>query len=121
MAADKLGETTVYVNVFNGSEHSKVEMALGDGGWTAMQHAREIDPSYAETYAKEEAVLAKAPNWRQMSKPKESTHLWKGRLPATSAKGTLLLKIRATDVNGDSLAAQRVIRVQSPASGSAAN
>ncbi|MEX2113373.1 MAG: calcineurin-like phosphoesterase family protein [Pirellulales bacterium] len=121
VAADKLGETSVYVNVFNGSEHSKVEMALGDGGWTAMQQAREIDPSYAEVYAAEEAVLAKAPKWRQMSKPKESTHLWKASLPSTAAAGTLLLKIRASDVNGDLLTAQRVIRVQSPTPGSVAD
>jgi hypothetical protein len=120
VAADKLGETAVYVNVFNATENSKVEMSLGEGAWTPMQQAREIDPGYAKVYAAEEAVLAKAPLWRQMSKPKESTHLWKANLPSSSVEGSLLLKIRATDVNGDLHTAERVIRVTQPAPAAAA-
>ncbi len=118
VAADKLAETTVYVNVFNASERSKVEMSLeGDDDWVAMQQTRENDPGYEAVFKIEEAILAKAPTWRQLPKPKASSHLWKASLPASSDPGPHLLRIRATDVNGDLHEARRVIRVTASTAG----
>ena len=117
VSADKLAETTVYVNLFNGSERSKVEMALGEGSWTPMTHTREVDPRYEQVVKAEAAILAKSPAFRELPKPKSSSHLWKATLPATAAEGSLLLRIRATDVNGDMHTDQRVIRVQAAAPG----
>jgi C terminal of Calcineurin-like phosphoesterase/N terminal of Calcineurin-like phosphoesterase/Calcineurin-like phosphoesterase len=113
VSIDKLGETTIYVNVFNGSERSKVELSLDDGDWMAMQHAREIDPKYADVVKAEAAVLATAPKWRKLPDPKESSHLWKAPLPACDVPGPHLLRIRATDVNGDTHTDRQVIRLQS--------
>lgn len=108
---EKLGETTVYVNVFNASPKSKVEMSLDGSDWIAMQHSREIDPKYQAVYDAESAVLAKSKAFRQLPKPKASSHLWKAKLPAAAADGSLLLRVRATDVNGKTHRSQRVIRV----------
>jgi hypothetical protein len=112
VAADQLRETTIYVNVFNGSERSKVEMRIGQhGSWTAMEHTREIDPQLQRVYDAEEKVIGDPANWRKMSKPKGSTHLWKAPLPSGTAVGTHLIEVRETDMNGRTIKAQRVLRV----------
>ncbi len=112
VALDKLDETTVYVNVFNGSPRSKVEMSLDGGDWIAMQHTREIDPKFQAVYDAEAAVLEKSPTFKKLPKPKASSHLWKAALPAGAAAGTNLLRVRATDANGKMHKAQRVLRVR---------
>ena len=113
VALDKLDETTVYVNVFNGSERSKVEMSLDGGDWVTMQHTRQIDPKFQAVFDAEAAVLEKSPNFKQLPKPKASSHLWKAAPPTGASAGTILLRVQATDVNGKMHKAQRVIRVRS--------
>ena len=110
--ADKLGETAVHANVFNGSERSTVEMRVGqDGPWIAMEQASEVDPQLQRVYAAEEGVIGDPANWRKMSKPKISTHLWKALLPAGVPEGTHLIEVRETDMNGRVVKAHRVLRV----------
>lgn len=112
VAVDKLSETTIYVNVFNGSERSKVEMRVGQAGsWTAMQHTRENDPLLQQVFDAEEKAIGDPANWRKMSKPKASTHLWKVVMPPAAPVGTHLIEVRETDMNGRMLNAQRVIRI----------
>ena len=112
VAVDKLSETTIYVNVFNGSERSKVEMRIGqDGAWTAMVHTREIDPQLQRVYDAEEKVIGNPAHWLKMSKPKASTHLWKLPLPPDAVVGTHLIEIRETGLDGRTIIAQRVIRI----------
>ncbi len=111
VAVDKLNETSVFVNVFNGSERSKVEMRVGrTGQWVAMEHIREVDPLLKKVYEAEAKVIGDPANWRKMSKPKASTHLWKATLPETSA-GTHLIEVRETDMHGRATTSQRVIRI----------
>jgi len=111
-AVDKLSETLVYANIFNGSERSKVEMRVGkDGAWNAMQLTREIDPLLQQVYDAEAKAIGEPANWRTMSKPKGSTHLWKATLPSATCIGTHLIEIRETDMHGRTLIAQRVIRI----------
>ncbi|MEX0676455.1 MAG: calcineurin-like phosphoesterase family protein [Pirellulales bacterium] len=111
VSLDKLAETMVYVNVFNGSERSKVEMSLEGGDWIKMRHTREIDPKYQAVFDAEAAVLEKSPSFRQLPKPKDSSHLWKAALPTAASAGTKMLRLRATDANGKTYTAGRVIRV----------
>jgi hypothetical protein len=118
---DKLSETTVYVNVFNGTERSRVEMSLDGGPWIALAQAREADPKYQATFDAEAAILQKTPNFRQLPKPKESSHLWKGRLPASAKPGTNLLRVRATDVNDKEHSDSRVIRIHEVPAAATAN
>ncbi|MCA9122236.1 MAG: calcineurin-like phosphoesterase family protein [Planctomycetales bacterium] len=109
---DELSDTTIHVNVFNGSERSKVEMRVGkDGAWTAMEHKREIDPLLQRVFDAEEKVIGDPPNWRKMSAPKGSTHLWNAKLPADIAVGTHMIEVRETDMHGRVHNSHRVMRV----------
>ncbi len=111
ITTDKLGETPIFVNVFNGSERSKVEMRVGRAGqWVAMQHTREVDPQLKKVYDAEAKVIGDPANWRKMSRPKASTHLWKSTLPAATV-GTHLIEVRETDMNGRVTTSQRVVRI----------
>ena len=106
----------VFVNVFNGSEKTTVEMRIGDGEWTAMDRTIAIDPKYQRVFDHEAALLELEEKWRKLPKPKESTHLWRHALPADLPSGTHRIEIRATDENGRVHEDQRIIRI-APADG----
>jgi lysophospholipase L1-like esterase len=94
--ADKLGETMAYVNVFNGSEKSKVEMQLaGSDKWLEMNRSVEADPHYKAIQERDNAVKDKT--WRNLPGPKPSPHLWKLNLPSDLPIGAHLLQIKTTD------------------------
>ncbi|MBC8353681.1 MAG: calcineurin-like phosphoesterase C-terminal domain-containing protein [Planctomycetes bacterium] len=112
VTVDKLRETNIYVNVFNGSERSKVEMRIGkDDDWTAMEQTREADPQLQKVYDAEAKVIGDPANWRKMSKPKASTHLWNAAFPTDTNVGTHLIEVRETDMYGRVTSSQRVIRI----------
>ena len=110
VAVNKLSETDVFVNFFNGSEKSKLEIRFGNSGsWTEMKKTKENCPGFVELY-KEDLTL-KHTQTRPLSKPKPSTHLWKTSLPADLKPGTHLLKVKATDRDGRVFEDQRILRV----------
>ncbi|MEZ6073754.1 MAG: calcineurin-like phosphoesterase family protein [Pirellulales bacterium] len=109
--ADKLADTNVYVNVFNGSERSRVEIRLDNGGWTSMQHAVENDPNFVAVSEREAAILEKIKAFRELPDVGTSAHLWKSPLPADVTAGTHLIEVRATDINDTEHVSHRVIRV----------
>lgn len=120
VTVDKLSETAIYVNVFNGSERSQVEMRIGEtDSWTTMEHTLDIDPQLQRVYDAEEKVIGDPVNWLKMSKPKNSTHLWKASLPRDTVPGTHLIEVRETDMHGRAISSQRVIRI-APATENAA-
>jgi hypothetical protein len=110
-----LAEANIYVNVFNGSERSRVEMRLDDGDWAAMVYTLENDPQLEEVVAREAAMLEKVEAFRKLPNAKPSTHLWKAPLPADVKAGTRLIQIRATDINGSVHVSHRVIRLSDEA------
>jgi len=107
-AADA-SQTPVYVNVFNGGTRSTVEMRT-DGDWRPMQQTREVDPLLQQVYEREAAVKDKS--WRQLSKPKPSTHLWKLPLPQNLTPGSHLIEIRTTDMFGKTHHGRRIVRIE---------
>ncbi|WP_298859968.1 calcineurin-like phosphoesterase family protein [uncultured Gimesia sp.] len=110
VVVSKLSETVIYVNVFNGSERSKVEIQIGAGGsWVPMQYKPGIDPSFKKLSETENAVKEKS--YRNLPKPKISPHLWKAKLPAGLKPGTHLLRVRTVELDGDKHQSGRVIRV----------
>ena len=120
VTADKAGQTDIYVNVFNGSERSKVEMRFGETGkWTPMDRTLINDPGYVKLRAAEQAVKDKP--WRDLPNPKKCPHLWHARLPDKPPVGTHTLHVRTTDMHGRIYHGYRVIRVGAtqakPASG----
>ncbi|MEE2641891.1 MAG: calcineurin-like phosphoesterase C-terminal domain-containing protein, partial [Planctomycetota bacterium] len=108
--ASKLAEETVHVNIFNGSEKSKVEIRFdGQGPWMPMEKARGFDPAFVRMFQEDRAMKEKAnPN---LSGPKNCPHLWKSGLPEKLAPGVHLVTIRTTDMHGKVHEGQKVFRV----------
>ncbi len=104
------GKTDVYVNVFAGSERSVVELRIGwDGEWKQIKQVHEKDPYYA---AVREREMARKPAPPALNAPINSSHLWKGKLPAGLTAGTHTIFVRTRDMNGRYFHARRVIRVK---------
>ncbi|REJ89254.1 MAG: metallophosphoesterase [Planctomycetota bacterium] len=105
--------TVVWVNVFNGSSRSRVEMRLGSGEWITMEHTRDIDPNYRAVTEREAQLLEAQPGaFLKLTDPKESSHLWKAHLPASPDPGTYRLHVRTTDMFGRTHEDARVIRIE---------
>ncbi len=108
--ADSAGQPKVYVNVYNGSQRSTVEMRIaGVSDWSPLARVWQVDPAYAAAFAREQSVTP--PIEPALIKPKESTHLWSAASPELEP-GTWLVEVRTTDMHGRSWQAQRVLRVQ---------
>lgn len=114
VAAAELANTFCHVNVFNGTERTRVEMQIaGSADWLPMEQVREADPKYQATFDREAELLKGSPDaFRKLPTPKKSSHLWKAPLPANIAPGLHQINVRATDHWGRVYAGQRVMRVE---------
>ncbi|MCA9163950.1 MAG: calcineurin-like phosphoesterase family protein [Planctomycetales bacterium] len=110
ITSDQSGETDVFVNVFNGSERSKVAMRMGSGDWAELERRVTTDPAYVQLFEAEQKITNKT--WRDLPKPKSSTHLWQGKLPAELAPGLHLIEVRTVDMHGREFVDRRSIRVE---------
>jgi hypothetical protein len=117
---DQVADCDVFVNVFNGSERSTVQLRVGrDGDWVPLQRTVEEDPNYVQLYKRESAqikILKEHSDGESrlpvdLSRPKASTHLWRGKLPHPLAAGSHLLQIKTTDMHGQVFSAQRLLQV----------
>lgn len=116
--SSELDKVWFYVNYFNGSERDRVEFRVGqDGSWQAMKKSIEVDPALQAAWDREHEIADK--QFRDLSKPKPSTHLWKTTLPATVRPGVQLLQIRVQDMFGRTHTSQRVIRIVADPEGQA--
>ena len=110
ITSGKSGETEVYVNVFNGSEKSKVSLKIGESGKPiSLKQVYEEDPYYVAVRKRE--MEARPESKRHLNAPTRSAHLWKGKLPANLEPGHHAIVIEATDAYGRPLTGQRLIRV----------
>ena len=110
VAKDDTAKTTVYANVFNGSEHTKVELrVVGQTDWSPMTRTVSVDPAYKALSDAEKANPN--PKYRPMSGAKASGHLWKLTLPKVNRIGTHLIHVRAKLDNGKTVEGHRIIRV----------
>lgn len=108
--AGAIGETDVFVNVFGGSGLSTVEMRVGtDGEWTRLTKVFEEDPYYVEVKRLEAASTDL--KGRELTKPKPSNHLWKGRLPDGVPVGVHRIWVRSEDQYGRVFHGSRTVRV----------
>lgn len=90
----------LFVNVFDGSERSRVEYRLNRRGpWTRLDQTREFDPSYVARQTAETRNPPAIPPFRKMGAPVKSEHLWKTRLPPLAA-GKYTLEVRTRDFQG---------------------
>jgi hypothetical protein len=110
VAAESAGETEVLVNVFSGSERSRVEMRLGpDAAWTPLERVERPSPYFLELKRRE--AEARPPPARPLPPADPSQHLWRGLLPADPPRGTHLLEVRTTDMFGATHHGRRILRI----------
>lgn len=106
----ELANTRVLVNVFFGSEKSRVEMRVGEEGeWTPMVRVEEPDPAYVQMKKLEEEYTLPG---RRLPGTMNSPHLWAANLPSTLPRGTYWLYVRTTDMFGQVYSDRRVITVR---------
>ena len=122
------------VNVFAGSNRSRVEMQMdGAGTWKPMEMFRGKDPYFVQLRGRETALLAKLaeakgikpddkafvrqaredlkPVLRFLTEPHDTEHLWRASLPAILAAGPHTLYVRTTDMFGHTYRAKRIFVV----------
>jgi len=103
-------ETEILVNVYAGSERSKVEARVGNCPWTPLERVERVDPYFAAVKASEKRKSP--PNGRPLPAPAKCQHLWMTKLPSGLAPGTYVIEVRTTDVFGQTYTARRVLRVE---------
>lgn len=112
VAVGQTNAADVLINVFDGSQRSKVRLRVrGHGDWQSAEQVAREDPYYRALRARW-AADPNLPGRRPPSYVHESTHLWLGRLPADLPAGTHLIEVETTDMFGQTYAANRVIRVE---------
>jgi len=109
--SEAAGKTEILVNVFSGSERTRVEMRLGgDGEWVVLEREAREDPYYLAAIERD---LLRNPRPRFFLPPAiESPHLWVGTLPDRPPIGTYAIEVRATDMYGQVFHANHVIRIE---------
>jgi len=111
VAAAESNETEVLVNVFAGSDRSRVEMRLGAAGaWVPLIRVDRPDP-YFLALKRREAESSDRPA-RPLPPADPSRHLWRGTLPADPPVGTSWLEVRTTDMFGATHRGRRIIRIE---------
>jgi len=106
-----LEATNVLVNVFAGSDKTRVDMRVGEKSeWVQMEQKAMNDPAY-ERELLEELKWEKR-NWTELPKPHATPHIWSGKMPSELSQGTHLIEVRATETDGKSVINRRVIRIE---------
>ena len=103
--ANKTEGQDVWVNVYNGSEKSTVEMSVDGGDWGSLDKQLKLDPFYVAIAERDAGTLPKP------AKPKPCHHLWHGKLPTELEPGAHLIRVRTTDRHGRTYHAHRSVRV----------
>jgi hypothetical protein len=101
----QIAETPVLVNYFNGNERAVVEMSVssgsGDAGeWMPMEFSPQRDPLVVKRSEEEDGRRASV-----------ATHIWEAQLPAGLTPGGYLIRIRTTDMYGQTYDGSRILRV----------
>ncbi|MCO5295994.1 MAG: calcineurin-like phosphoesterase family protein [Fimbriimonadaceae bacterium] len=108
LLASETRGTTVYANVFGGSEFSVVEMKFADGPWIPMRKVLVEDPDYVAMFKRDASLL---PPYRALPAPIPSPHLWKSALPKVESAGVYPIHVRTTDMFGQTYLGTRIVRI----------
>ncbi len=105
---ENTSETDVWVNVYNGSEKSTVQIQIdGTGPWLSLKQVKEFDPYYLKLMKRDQNAK------RPLARPIKSEHLWRGQLPAIEP-GVHVVTAETVDRHGRKFSVQRSLRVTSP-------
>lgn len=109
VAVSDLNKTEVLVNVFGGSEKSKVEMRVGSGSWIELKKVMRQDPVYASAFERDRPLQRP---FRPLPAPIESPHMWAGNLPTGLSRGIHPIHVRTVDMFGQTYMSTKGIFVQ---------
>lgn len=113
IASAEAPKTEVVVNVFGGSDRSKVQMRVGEKGeWKEMKQVRGEDPYFKRL--KELEAGPTPPAGRPLPAPHASAHIWRGLLPEGLTVGTHAIEVQTTDMFGKVHLDRRTIRIDDP-------
>jgi hypothetical protein len=119
VSVEAAAQTSVFANVFNGSERSQVEMQIDTSPeWITMRRTVAVDPVFQRMFDLEKSLQTTA--WRAMTRPVPSQHLWQANLPADLEPGSHLIRVRSIDMQGRPHNGYRVVRVLTAADKEAA-
>lgn len=109
IAQSELSQSSLSVNVFNGSEKTAVQMRVGsEGEWIPLKRVSAIDPYFARVKAREAEVKEK--NWIELPGPHRTPHQWQGVLPEGLVPGTHVIEIHAT-TGAKTVTGKRIVRI----------
>lgn len=117
---NELDTTKVLVNIFAGSERSKVEMTIDNQNrWFPLKQVETIDPEILRMH-RLNPVLQKQTDGQaledvfgySMDYPSKTSHMWQAWLPAGISGGTHKVTVKTTDMYGQTWSASRIFRVQ---------
>ena len=113
---NELDSTIILVNIFAGSEKSIVEMQVGrNRAWQTMERVDTLDPECFRMHNLTPILSQKYENIKieetlgwPMDYPSKSSHIWSAKLNQSLEPGTYTIKIRTTDMYGQSYEANRI-------------
>ena len=109
--AQEAPDTEVLVNVFAGSERSRVEMKFTENGkWVLMGRLSRKDPYFLALRKLEDKYNFPRVSWSKDAS--NSRHVWRANLPEDVSKGAHLIHIRSKDMFGEVHTGKRLIRIK---------
>ena len=109
VAAKATGRPEVLVNVFAGSERSRVEVRVAGGAWQPMQLTYRPDPAIETMFREQDGPTPWFGLRYHHGTDRPSEHLWVARLPERIPLGMQLIEARTTDMFGQSYLARRTV------------
>ncbi|MCC5833818.1 MAG: calcineurin-like phosphoesterase family protein [Opitutales bacterium] len=100
----ELNEVRIKVNLFNGSERSKVEARINRGDWMPMKHS---PGSFSPFFAN----LQEQGHIPERIRALPTTHLWTMDMPNGLDQGTHLIEVRAEDPYGRSFSQSKIVEI----------
>lgn len=115
-----LDTTNVLVNIFAGSDRSKVEMSFDKSNfWFPLDNVKTVDPECLRMFGLNvyltETVKGKPLDevfGYTMDYPGISQHIWQAKIPENLTEGTHTVSVRTTDMYNKTWIAHRVFRIK---------
>lgn len=106
IALNEIEQSRIIVNIFGGSDRSRVEYQIDERGFQKLEKTRLKDPFYVQIY---EQVKDSIASWIS---PDISTHIWTAPLPLDLKAGVHKIVVKTVDQFGNEYNAASVFEVE---------
>ncbi len=104
----------IFVNFYMGDKNDKVDYRVNSGEWKSMTWVDAADPEFVRQVMEWDTTEKLMPG-RRPSNPVNSTHLWRGSIPANLSEGNHTIEIRATNMFGKTSVHSSTVQAAPPA------